>query len=337
MSSARMLLALGLLGWIVPVSAQTFTEFPLPTRPSGPLSIVSGPDGALWFTEYHANAIGRCTLSGEITEFPLPLPARGPWDIAVGADGNIWFTESASGSAGIGRITLDGDLEEFPLPDPDAFPRHIVSGPDGALWFTETRNRLGRITTVGEISELEIASPYLGLFALTIGPDGNLWFGVAGRGLVSITPLGEVVDHDGPAGRDYMITGPDGSLWGTSFGTPSGTVSRLSASGEASYYSIRTPLGITVGPDGNIWITEAGYRDPRPPPFGLPPVPGGIGRFTNSGQFTDFHLRDPNLQPTGIVTGWDGNIWFTQFAGSSIVRLSHIPRPPRLTKQVAFR
>lgn len=339
MNSARAFLALALLGLTGPLSAQRFTTFHLPTRPSGPLSIVGGADGALWFTEYHANSIGRCTVSGEITEFPLPLPARGLWGIAVGADGNIWFTESALGLAGIGRITLQGELTEFPLPDPNSFPTRIVAGPDGALWFTGNTRRLGRITTAGEISEFEVpsASELSGLGGIAVGPDGNLWFVIKNRGLASINPLGDIVEHGGPGGADDIVTGPDGALWGASFGVPTGSVFRFSMSGQTSRFQVRTALRITVGPDGNIWVTEAGYRDPRPPPFGLPPIPGGIGRITMFGAFTDFHLPYPNLQPTGIATGPDGNIWFTQLAGDSIVRLSHVPRPSRSTRQVGFR
>ncbi len=37
-------------------AAQTITEFPIPTAAA---SIVAGPDGALWFTEYNRNKIGR--------------------------------------------------------------------------------------------------------------------------------------------------------------------------------------------------------------------------------------------------------------------------------------
>jgi virginiamycin B lyase len=36
-----------------------FTEFSIPTARSNPIGITSGPDGALWFTEFFANKIGR--------------------------------------------------------------------------------------------------------------------------------------------------------------------------------------------------------------------------------------------------------------------------------------
>jgi virginiamycin B lyase len=35
------------------------TEYVIPTRRSNPFSIVTGPDGALWFTEIGSSQIGR--------------------------------------------------------------------------------------------------------------------------------------------------------------------------------------------------------------------------------------------------------------------------------------
>lgn len=50
----------------------------------GPTVITSGPDGALWFTEYRADRIGRITTDGVIDEFGLPTPGFGPFGIAPG-------------------------------------------------------------------------------------------------------------------------------------------------------------------------------------------------------------------------------------------------------------
>src|SRR5262245_19231454 len=97
-------------------TAQMITEYPVPTADSDLGGIVSGPDGALWFTEYAAHQIGRIATDGTVTEFPLPSGSAGPVDIASGLDGNLWFTES-DGVANfrIGRITTVGTVTEFPL------------------------------------------------------------------------------------------------------------------------------------------------------------------------------------------------------------------------------
>ena len=38
------------------------TEFTIPSDGSGPHSITTGPDGALWFTEYYGSRVGRLVL-----------------------------------------------------------------------------------------------------------------------------------------------------------------------------------------------------------------------------------------------------------------------------------
>src|SRR6266849_8066848 len=56
----------------------TFTEFAVPTANSVPESIVTGPDGNLWFTESQAGgAIGRITPTGTGTEFAITTPNSG--------------------------------------------------------------------------------------------------------------------------------------------------------------------------------------------------------------------------------------------------------------------
>ena len=62
------------------------------------------------------------------------------------------------------------------------------------------------------------------------------------------------------------------------------------------------PLGITRGPDGNLWFTEIeGNR---------------IGRVTPLGVVTEFSAgMSPGAFPLGITAGPDGNLWFTELAG----------------------
>ena len=98
----------------------TVTEFQLPHAGSRPYTIVTGPDGNLWFTESDRGTIGRITPSGTITEFPLEEQESGPYGITVGADGNLWFTERFANQ--IGKITTSGTITEYPVPTPNAQP-----------------------------------------------------------------------------------------------------------------------------------------------------------------------------------------------------------------------
>jgi len=65
------------------------TKFPVPGGQT--ISITSGSDGALWFTQENPRTIGRITTSGGITQHPLPTdtPSAALGEITAGADGEI--------------------------------------------------------------------------------------------------------------------------------------------------------------------------------------------------------------------------------------------------------
>ena len=70
-----------------------------------------------------------------------------------------------------------------------------------------------------------------------------------------------------------------------------------------------SPRGITAGPDGNLWFTEAsGDR---------------IGRITPLGVVTEFSAGiTAGARPQGITAGPDGNLWFTEPGGNRIGRIN---------------
>ncbi|HSW88740.1 MAG TPA: C39 family peptidase [Candidatus Saccharimonadales bacterium] len=69
-----------------------------------------------------------------------------------------------------------------------------------------------------------------------------------------------------------------------------------------------SPLGITSGPDGNIWFTEANSDK--------------IGRITTNGTITEFPLPTSNTAVRSITTGPDGNLWFTENAQNKIGKIT---------------
>ena len=85
---------------------------PMSPARSEPFGITAGPDGALWFTEYYGNRIGRITTLGAITEYVVPTANSYPDGITAGPDGALWFTESFT-LGNIGRITTGGTITEF--------------------------------------------------------------------------------------------------------------------------------------------------------------------------------------------------------------------------------
>ena len=150
----------------------TITEHPLPTPDALPGGLIVGPDGALWFHQSGANAIGRLTTDGRLSEFPIPtpdssIPRQG--FLGLGPDGAIWFTETRANK--LGKFSPGGQFTEYPIPtavpfeNPQlgtvqtSFPIGITAGPDGAVWFTEGEShKLGRIVPAlgGALTEIPL-------------------------------------------------------------------------------------------------------------------------------------------------------------------------------------
>jgi streptogramin lyase len=288
------------------------TEYTIPSVASLPQGIARGSDGAFWFAERTANAIGRVAADGTITELPLPTAAAQPFWITSGPDGNLWFTERSASQ--IGRVTPAGAITEFAVPTAASQPAGIAAGPDGALWFAEqAAGKIGRLTVDGSFTEYAIPSAPSGPYGITAGPDGAMWFTEqTGNRIGRITMDGEISEVAvQPTGRllQGITAGPDGNLWFTersgqaiaSITPDMATITTfpLPASGN--------PIGITLGPDGALWFTENGGNK--------------IGRISTDGTFTEYTLPNAASQPFGIAAGPDG-VWFTEQAGNRVGRLS---------------
>ncbi len=161
---------------------------------------------------------------------------------------------------------------------------------------------------------------------ITAGPDGNLWYTDGGSNVYKMSNSGSIINAYGTKiqGAQGIVTA-DGALWFTgsesaSIGcvTPSGTI------GEFEVPSAKSNPGpdldaITVGPDGNLWFTEAALnRIGRLVPSPSEPckekeeiteyeVPGATLGETGGG--------NPGTAADSIASGPNGNLWFSE-AGS---------------------
>jgi streptogramin lyase len=107
------------------------------------------------------------------------------------------------------------------------------------------------------------------------------------------------------------------------------------------------PLGITAGPDGNLWFAERGglgsvgrmtltgevheFEGFTTAPSSIVAGPDGklwftessaglIGTITPGGTFNQFFLpKGEHSEPTGIAVGPDGNLWFTEAASPAAI------------------
>jgi virginiamycin B lyase len=121
------------------------TEYHLPATALTPYGLTTGPDHALWFTDYVGNAIWRFDPhNGATARIGLAQPKSNPAAIRTGPDGAMWFTEF--GLDKLARLDpLTHAVTELPTPTKVSSPEGLAVGHDHALWFTEfTGNRIGR-------------------------------------------------------------------------------------------------------------------------------------------------------------------------------------------------
>lgn len=303
----------------------TITDFPL-SQPGGrPAEVAVAPDGAVWFTDNGAAAVGRLAPEGTVRMFPVS-EGRQPASIAVGPRGDVWFTQYAwsraqgpptsppapppppPGPPAIGRIGADGTVTEFPLPttegnrmgDPmsGALPRGITAGPDGAMWFTESgADQIGRITPDGAITEYPLPSRgtvHAFPDGIVTGPGGALYFQEALAGQVGrIDPRTGVITE-----RRIVPAGSGGP--GRVVGGP-----------------------LLLGPDGAFWFGDGATT---------------ISRLTHSGQPQPFRIAPPADGIRSMVAGPDGRLWFADQRSPAVFRMttegavSHLWTPPGAPK-----
>jgi len=132
----------------------------------------------------------------------------------------------------------------------------------------------------GMISEFPIPTPNNQLGDITAGPDGAVWF------------------------TEIIPNAQNGSV------TITGKIGRITPAGHISEFPVPTRsnlLGITAGPDSNLWFTEL--------------QSGKIGRITPTGTISEFPLPTSESTSAFITTGPDGALWFTE-RSSKIGRLA---------------
>lgn len=220
-------------------------------------------------------------------------------------------------------------LPAYAMPPPisPSAPTGIASGPDRSLWFSQAGGYIGRIDPTGVIST-EYKIPARHPSSITSDREGNLWVTQAGGEIDKITPAGVVIEYETPTTGStplHIISGPDGNLWFVELW--SNKIGRLSPDGVITEFPIPTPnsdpYSIVSGPDGNFWFVGLRYNK--------------IGKITPAGVITEFSVQAPKSateeangsqslakesSPIDITSGPDGNLWFTEYRGNQIGKIS---------------
>ena len=250
------------------------------------MGITAGPDGALWFIAWHLDnrgipsysTVGSISTAGVIRQYLLPGSlSKAGGSITTGPDGALWFNYAYRKS--IGRITVDGTIKDYAMPSEIYWNTLLpmTSGPDGALWFTPqgVPGIIGRLTTAGAIKLYPVPAQNSETEAITAGPDGALWFiehaWPPSDRIGRITTDGLITNYIAlPFASLYITAGPDEALWfvGTRATDGDGMIGRLPTAGSVTEWKLSSCAAadangshvigdITVGPDHNLWFTDA--------------------------------------------------------------------------------
>jgi streptogramin lyase len=184
---------------------------------------------------------------------------------------------------------------EYLLPTPNTHVLGIAPAPDGNVWFTENNTyRIGKLTPGGAITEYGTGtlSPYY------------IW-GTASGGSTAGT-----------------------KRWLTETGPGNYAANSTTAGGVSSYFvdsptgSFRDVGGITLGPDGNLWMTSV-YGTGSP---GSYTWHEDVDQVTPTGGITKYTADTstaPGAGPTmGGITAFDRNLWFAETSADKVGKIT---------------
>lgn len=236
------------------------TLYTTPTPDASPEAIAENGN-KMFFTEWNAACAGSITASGEIKEYSTGLTQTQSTGIASGPHATSWFVTDYHG---IGKITAAGKIKLFSFNDESNQPLAITAGPAGNMWFLEgVGPNIGYITPGGKVKEFNTGLGDSYSFGIATGSDGRIWFADNGNNSIgAITANGKKVsDYTAGFSGDpvSIVAGPDGDLY---FGETTPVVGRITTRGKVTEYPFPASegtfpiLGITVGPDKNIWFAN---------------------------------------------------------------------------------
>src|SRR5262249_21455980 len=110
---------------------------------------------------------------------------------------------------------------------------------------------------------------------------------------------------------DDIVVGPDGNLYFTE--ADAGKIGRLTTAGALTEFPV--PSGVEGEPRGILAGRDGNLYFTE---YGA----GKIGRLTPKGTITEVAVPHPNAAPLGIVAGPDGAIWFTETERDAFGRLA---------------
>lgn len=302
------------VGLAPPPPSTPILMFETPSFGSMPYAIASrtSANSALWYTD-QTGQIAQLTTSGISTEFTYHIErdSPSPGDIVVSADGTPYFLDFSKGRL-VHRLQ-NGSYKYLSLyisSSGNSGLHQLAYAPDGTLWIDNGGSALFTLTPSGTLTKV-VYSQTLSAQAIAVAGDGSVW-AATGFTIEKLDQSGNIIETlNVPA--DTVAASPDGNIL---FTEPDAIGEITISTGTVNVYPIywqppgcqyicsRGINSVTVGSDGAWWFTEAQR--------------GYIGRLDINAGFAEYQVHVARSQPTDIVSGPDGNLWFVDAGAEKI-------------------
>jgi virginiamycin B lyase len=326
------------LGRFTPDGGVQQFVFPLQQgyQPPGPLwpdvqpgfsGLAAGANGSVWFANEFGGLVGNITTQGNITEYQTGLADSfgiSQMSITMAQDGSLWISDN-----GLENMNVQGATPTF-TPVANVGGGSLATAADGDIYMNVAGTGLAKLVNTAPAPVVPppstpvvpppTAPPPVSPAPVTadsVPPNVVLSAPITGpryvaQGSTTVTYVGSYSDPKF-LGDDGIAVSSDGTMWPEHGDTqlirttPDGTSTIFS---DPDGYAIS---GITIGGDGNVWVTEN-----APSPVGQ--WEGVIARVDANGNFTDFWIPPDGTgtdtpgasayMPLNIVTGANGDVYF---------------------------
>lgn len=284
----------------------------------------------------YATPVSLSSSSSTIALYPTTLTQSGPVTYTYNGGANSTTLTATSGSV-TASLTVNPQSNILTYQTPTVNPYRMLLGPDGKIYVNElglegvlnpTSGLFGGLAP-GKIARFDpVSNSFTGEapngqqpIGLTFAPDGSIWTSSIDDNLQEgaighITGFATYTAYTPPTTplahvRDITL-GPDGKIWFTEQRAgqfnPTAKIGTFAPSNPASMTEFSLPAGsrnqggMTVGPDGNFWVSDAGNL--------------AVDRVTTAGVVTPFAIPGSNPAnftnfPRYLATGSDGNVYMT--------------------------
>jgi len=307
-----------------------------------PTSLAIAPDGSLYIGDRGNNRVLRRGTDGTVRTVvgngmagmggdggpATQAQLDGPSGIAVGPDGSLYVADATYGNGRVRQVdavgvittvigmapdvpvsTLGGtsyncpadsylDFDSGPIPSLQLCLNSsgVAAGPDGSVYVADiTPGHILRATPDGLVRRVAAGS-LRGPTNIAVSADGSLYIADTAAGLVC---------RVGPDGAISTVAGGGNDTSG--------------ASVPGTHAALNGPSGLSLAPDGSLYIAESGaHRVRRLAPDGTITTVAGTGvagTAGDGGPATQAQLNGPN----GLAVADDGSLYIAD-AGNNLIR-----------------